>query len=146
MELWVWIIGTGLLLGGFLWGAFIGRATRSDDGELAKEKNLELQEQLNGVRSELAGYQNEVSEHFRTTATLVQELTHSYRQVYEHLAAGSNRLCSGEVLLDVDEAPRLTASVKGNGVDAANEAETRHEDNVVVADTREAGRVSGSVH
>ena len=147
MELWVWIIGGGLLLGGFLWGAFIGRAMRSDDGEIAKEKNQELQEQLNGVRSELAGYQNEVSDHFRTTASLVQELTHSYRQVYEHLAAGSNRLCSGEVLLDVDEAPRLTASVKGNGVKAANEAETRPDDNVVVvADSREAGRVGGAVH
>lgn len=146
MELWIWIIGTGLLVGGFLWGAFIGRAMRSDDGEIAKEKNQELQEQLNGVRSELAGYQSEVSDHFRTTASLVQELTHSYRQVYEHLATGSNRLCSGEVLLDVDEAPRLTASVKGNGVDAANEAETRHDDNVVVAETREAGRAGGSVH
>jgi uncharacterized membrane-anchored protein YhcB (DUF1043 family) len=146
MELWIWIIGTGLLVGGFLWGAFIGRAMRSDDGEIAKEKNLELQDQLNGVRSELAGYQNEVSEHFRTTASMVQELTHSYRQVYEHLATGSNRLCSGEVLLDVDEAPRLTTSVKGNGVDAANEAETRQNDNVVVAETREVGRAGGSVH
>ena len=148
MELWIWIIGTGLLVGGFLWGAFIGRAMRSDEGEIAKEKNLEIQQQLDGVRSELAGYQKEVSEHFRTTASLVQELTHSYRQVYEHLAAGSNRLCSGEVLLNVDEAPRLSGSAnKGNGIDAANEAEPQPEQPIVMTEARESGRTgSAAVH
>jgi uncharacterized membrane-anchored protein YhcB (DUF1043 family) len=48
------------------------------------------------LKSELAEYRDDVSEHFQTTATLLHEMTEQYRSVYEHMAAGAQTLCDPE--------------------------------------------------
>ena len=38
-------------------------------------------------------YRDQVTHHFMRTSELVQEMTQSYRSVYEHLASGAQQLC-----------------------------------------------------
>jgi uncharacterized membrane-anchored protein YhcB (DUF1043 family) len=42
-------------------------------------------------------YRTHVTQHFTQTADLLQTLTLNYRAVYEHLAAGAEVLCEGQV-------------------------------------------------
>ena len=52
-----------------------------------------LQMELNQLRERFMDYRDQVTQHFMRTSELVQEMTHSYRSVYEHLAAGAQHLC-----------------------------------------------------
>ncbi|MES3007787.1 MAG: DUF1043 family protein [Pseudomonadota bacterium] len=60
-------------------------------------KVTELEQTLQDLQRSHARYKDEVSEHFSVTAELVQQMTDSYRDVYQHLATGAQDLCSGEV-------------------------------------------------
>jgi uncharacterized membrane-anchored protein YhcB (DUF1043 family) len=88
-------MGTLVLIGGaLLAGAVLGAAgamllARRDRGDSEK---LEL------LRSELDGYKQNVSEHFVQTAELVNELTRSYKAVFDHLEQGAYRLVGEEAL------------------------------------------------
>ncbi|HEY5719813.1 MAG TPA: DUF1043 family protein [Gammaproteobacteria bacterium] len=53
----------------------------------------QLREELAQARSEHAAYRREVTEHFTRTATAVNRLTESYREVHEQLRSGAQRLC-----------------------------------------------------
>jgi len=55
-----------------------------------------LQEELRELRQRFADYRDQVSRHFMRTSELVQEMTQSYRAVYEHLATGAQELCEEE--------------------------------------------------
>ena len=60
-------------------------------------KVAELEKSLQDLQRSHARYKEEVSDHFNVTAELVQQMTDSYRDVYQHLASGAQDLCSGEV-------------------------------------------------
>ena len=49
---------------------------------------------LEAVQAELDDYRKRVSEHFGETATRFHDLGRQYRELYEHMAAGSQDLCS----------------------------------------------------
>ena len=66
-----------------------------------------LQEELSELRERFADYRDQVSRHFMRTSELVQEMTHSYRAVYEHLATGAQELCEEDA-----ETPILDAQDK----------------------------------
>lgn len=88
----IWLIGClsfaiGLLLGCIAAYLFIGRNDRS----------RELQAELDDLNQMLIDYRGQVTRHFMHTSELVQEMTQSYRAVYEHLAAGAQHLCSDEL-------------------------------------------------
>lgn len=54
--------------------------------------NRELEERLYRTEDELKKYQQDVTQHFAQTSDLVNNLTHSYREVYEHLANSALKL------------------------------------------------------
>jgi uncharacterized protein len=58
----------------------------------------QLQLELNQLTERFTEYRDQVTQHFMRTSELVQEMTRSYRDVYEHLAAGAQNLCG-----DTDE-------------------------------------------
>jgi uncharacterized membrane-anchored protein YhcB (DUF1043 family) len=58
---------------------------------------LELENQIRDIKDNHLTYKDNVSEHFSLTADLVQHMTESYREVYQHLASGAQDLCSNEV-------------------------------------------------
>ena len=111
MELWMWTIALALAIGGAMWGYAFGR-NDSPEGTQEREKSKALEQELGSLKTEFTSYRDEVNNHFKTTADLVHELTNSYRAVYEQLASGSEKLCSGQVMIDVKEAQRLEADIK----------------------------------
>jgi hypothetical protein len=88
VESWIWI-GGALLLGVVLGAAvfaWLTRRDRADQGEVER------------LRAELEEYREEVTEHFVETAQLVNNLTRSYKAVYDHLEHGAYRLVGDEKL------------------------------------------------
>ena len=84
----IWIIGClsfgiGLMIGCISAYLFVGR----------KDRTRELQAELDELNGMFSDYRGQVTRHFMDTSELVQEMTQSYRAVYEHLAAGAQHLC-----------------------------------------------------
>ncbi len=52
-----------------------------------------LQLEVDRLEQELTEYKSQVTDHFKQTSNLVQKMTESYRDVYQHLAASSQKLC-----------------------------------------------------
>ncbi len=48
---------------------------------------------VDDVQREMDDYKEEVGSHFATTSELFRDMTEKYRDVYNHLAAGSQTLC-----------------------------------------------------
>ena len=87
----------GLVLGCIGTYLFLGRYNHT----------AKLREELSELRERFSDYRDQVTQHFMRTSELVQEMTQSYRAVYEHLATGAQELCEGKV-----EAPSLDTSNK----------------------------------
>ena len=62
----------------------------------------ELATKLEALQKESDAYREEVAQHFLKTSQLVHRMTDSYRDVYQHLATGSESLCKEPL-----SAPRL---------------------------------------
>lgn len=54
----------------------------------------DLEQRLHEAENSLQGYQRDVAEHFSQTSQLVNNLTHAYREVHEHLANGALKLAT----------------------------------------------------
>ena len=54
--------------------------------------NNQLQQQLEDTQDQFTNYQKEVGTHFEQTASLVNKMTDSYREVHEHLSKGAQSL------------------------------------------------------
>ena len=78
-----WIIVTiaGLCIGIGL-GFWLGKAQRGADSAKLAE-----------ARAELEGYRARVTEHFSQSAAHFHAIGRQYRELYEHMAAGSDELC-----------------------------------------------------
>lgn len=89
----LWLTGIVCLAVGLVAGLLI--AKRINGSSPAKVSELEARVQE--LQRHHAQYRDNVSEHFNTTAELVQQMTESYRDVYQHLAGGAQDLCSEDV-------------------------------------------------
>jgi uncharacterized membrane-anchored protein YhcB (DUF1043 family) len=87
----MWIVGILALLLGIVLGSISTNALLSRNSRTHK-----LQRELNQLSERFADYRDQVSQHFMHTSDLVQEMTRSYRAVYEHLATGAYHLCTDE--------------------------------------------------
>jgi uncharacterized membrane-anchored protein YhcB (DUF1043 family) len=87
ISIWAWM-GFAIVFGiGGGTGFFISR-------QIKDKRTLELEEKLTSARNELAGYRGDVNQHFLKTSLLLGKLTNDYREVYEHLATGAQKLCN----------------------------------------------------
>jgi uncharacterized membrane-anchored protein YhcB (DUF1043 family) len=86
----IWLISIAALLVGAAIGFLMGRSGN------ASNKQAELAEELENTKAELDSYKVNVNKHFEKTATLVNELTTSYKDVHEHLANGAQDLCDAD--------------------------------------------------
>lgn len=108
----LWVIGILCLLIGVVLGCMITYALMARNG-----RTHQLQLELNLLKDSFRDYRDQVTHHFMRTSELVQEMTHSYRSVYEHLASGAQRLC-GELdpaSLETTATARLDNSAIGPG-------------------------------
>jgi len=82
--------------------------------QIKDKRTLELEQQLEATQSKLTEYQSDVNRHFLKTSLLFNKLTDNYREVYEHLATGAQKLCNEKPLttaLDLPEAKILSAAI-----------------------------------
>ncbi len=84
----IWLIGIlglllGIMLGSIATYLLVARNRRTH----------QLQLELNQLTERFTDYRDQVTQHFMRTSELVQEMTRSYRDVYEHMASGAQHLC-----------------------------------------------------
>lgn len=89
---WSWAIGLIGFAFGLALGSGIGFLLRG-----GRRRVQELEEELAALERQFNDYRQQVARHFRTTSELVQKMTDSYRDVYEHLASSSQTLCQTEL-------------------------------------------------
>ena len=85
----LWFVGLAAIGSGLIIGLGIAYLTNKD-----KSRVKQLQNELDALEQRFNDYRNQVSEHFLQTSELVDKMTNSYREVYEHLAKGSESLCN----------------------------------------------------
>ena len=106
-----------LAIGGLAIGVVIGVVFANRLGT-SPARVQELENQIRQLKQDHSDYRDDVSDHFRMTAELVQHMTESYRDVYQHLANGAQDLCSSEV------AGKLLPASSSNVFENGNEEET----------------------
>lgn len=107
-------------------GFFIAR-------QIKDKRTLELEQQLQATQSKLTDYQSDVNRHFLKSSLLFSKLTDNYREVYEHLATGAQKLCNEKPVvsaLDLPEAKILSAAVATN-TNAATTTEEKLETDTI---------------
>lgn len=62
-----------------------------------ERQNRETEKRLQQTEDKLLSYQQEVSTHFEETSRLVNQLTQSYKDVYEHLADSALKLSNPDL-------------------------------------------------
>ena len=116
-----WALAVGLMIFAFGIACGIGIAYLMPGN---RRRTQELQEKLQNLQQEFDSYHDQVGQHFQQTSELVQKMTESYRDVYEHLATGSQLLCQTPVntpRLDIPEQPTLEAGTQTRAADEENE-------------------------
>ena len=108
----------GLVIGCIVAYLLIGRHDRT----------RELEGELGDLREKFADYRVQVTGHFMHTSELLQEMTRSYRAVYEHLGTGAQQLCS-----DHPDAPQIELPEKSQLTDAGQDTYTAE----IIADLSE---------
>lgn len=89
-EPW-WLGPASFLVGGAVGALLTWTVLRPDH---ARRRALESEVQR--LAAELAGYRDQVRQHFQRTAELFQGMTAAYRAVYAHLADGAATLCGAD--------------------------------------------------
>ncbi len=115
ISLMAWMSGAIVFAIGGGVGFYIARQVKD-------KHTLGLEKQLETTQNQLSEYQGEVNRHFLKTSLLFNKLTDDYREVYEHLATGAQKLCNDKPLaatLDLPETKILTAA--GAGATIASE-------------------------
>lgn len=107
--------GFFFLLCGTALGAFLLHVFR------ANVYSQELEQRLHDAENTLQAYQRDVAESFSQTATHVQTLTQSYRDMHEHLANSALRLATPEISRKIlDSANNNLGDSKTSYVNAQN--------------------------
>lgn len=89
-EQTAWILAIAAVLAAALIGFFVGRQFSG-----AKERLEALESENSRQKDEISGYKREVETHFDKTATLFASMAGSYKDLFEHLSSGYERLSEG---------------------------------------------------
>ena len=89
----LWLTGIGCLAIGICLGVIVASRLKNSN----PSRVTALEETVEQLQTQHERYREHVGQHFSMTAELVQQMTESYRDVYQHLATGAQELCSGEV-------------------------------------------------
>lgn len=76
-----------LAIGGF--GGYMLAKTRNPDTRVR-----ELEDHLQSLQQKYDQYQDSVTQHFISSAQMINELSSHYREVHEHLRKGAETLCA----------------------------------------------------
>ncbi len=92
MISWVAYFSVGVIIGigaGFYFSILNG----------SERKRLqELEAKLKDAENNMSGYKQNVADHFVTTSNLINNMTESYRAIYDHMSDGAKTLCHQSLL------------------------------------------------
>jgi len=88
----LWLVTIVCLAIGIVVGVLFASYLKS-----SPSRTKELESQIKSLKESHGEYRDSVSDHFSMTAELVQHMTESYKEVYQHLASGAQDLCNTEV-------------------------------------------------
>ena len=88
----LWLVAIGCLAIGVVVGVVFASHLKTSPSRVQ-----ELENQIRSLKESHGEYRDSVSDHISMTAELVQHMTESYKEVYQHLASGAQDLCSTEV-------------------------------------------------
>ncbi|MED5411384.1 MAG: DUF1043 family protein [Pseudomonadota bacterium] len=88
----LWLVAIVCLAIGIVVGVLFASYLKS-----SPSRTKELESQIKSLKESHGEYRDSVSDHFSMTAELVQHMTESYKEVYQHLASGAQDLCNTEV-------------------------------------------------
>ena len=88
----IWIIAIGCLAIGIVAGVVFASRLNTSPSRVQ-----ELENQIRALKESNNEYRHSVSDHFSMTAELVQHMTETYKEVYQHIASGAQDLCNTEV-------------------------------------------------
>ena len=135
ISLWTWMGGAIVFALGGAAGYVIAR-------QIKDERTRQLEQQLEQARQEMDSYRGDVNQHFLKTSLLLSKLTDNYREVYEHLATGAQRLCK-----DKPHTPELKLSSETILPAAAELSHDRSaEENLGVETTTPAHQLAEDAH
>ncbi len=120
-------------------GFFIGAAlvwiiknTNQSNAEHLQEESEALRKEYEALKKTFADYRNNVSNHFAKTADAVDQLTDSYKNVYNHLSAGAR------ALMDKESLQKQIEKRQGKSVTLAYLAQNQENDKAAPTDTPQA--------
>ena len=124
MISWVAYLSIGVLIGiaaGFYFSILNGSE---------KKRLQELEAKLKEAENQMSGYKQNVTDHFVTTSNLINNMTDSYRAIYDHMSDGAKTLCSQSLLdspasqyqLDIPEAKLIETKTKSTDTTNAKNA------------------------
>ncbi|MGI9203494.1 MAG: YhcB family protein [Woeseiaceae bacterium] len=117
------LLGTGLFFVGAALGFLLGKR-----GKSAEHARFEA------VQTEFDDYRREVSAHFGETASRFQSIGKQYKDLYEHLASGSQALCDKQAMQEgLEFVPTILAGLEET-VDDIAEPVAAAEDTGITAD------------
>jgi len=145
MISWVAILSVGILLG-LVAGFYYSMLSGSD-----KKRLQELEVKLKEAENSMSGYKQNVTDHFVTTSSLINNMTESYRAIHEHMSTGAKTLCSQSLLdspasqyqLDIPQAtvPDSTSTEKqtatSNNVNTTTESTNQKPETTATQDAAE---------
>jgi uncharacterized membrane-anchored protein YhcB (DUF1043 family) len=99
----MWLLGVVCLLAGIVIGAMLYKFLRSDEVRVQQ-----LEDQLQSLSDEYENYKKDVHAHFGDSAQLLNKLTESYKDVYQHLAQGARTLCPDYIATQITQAASMT--------------------------------------
>ena len=120
---------------GFFIGAvlvWIIKNTNQSNAEHLQEESEALRKEYEALKKTFADYRNNVSNHFAKTADAVDQLTDSYKNVYNHLSAGAR------ALMDKESLQKQIEKRQGKSVTLAYLAQNQENDKAAPTDTPQA--------
>ena len=120
---------------GFFIGAvlvWIIKNTNQSNAEHLQEESEALRKDYEALKKTFADYRNNVSNHFAKTADAVDQLTDSYKNVYNHLSAGAR------ALMDKESLQKQIEKRQGKSVTLAYLAQNQENDKAAPTDTPQA--------
>lgn len=96
MEMMIWLV-LGLVAGAAIGAVSMWWWSRSGGGG----------ENIAELKRENEKFRNEVTEHFVETAQLINQLTDSYKAVFDHLSSGAEKLVDDKAL--AERMPRVSS-------------------------------------
>ena len=88
----LWLVAIVCLAIGIVVGVLFASYLKS-----SPSRTKALESQIKSLKESHGEYRDSVSDDFSMTAELVQHMTESYKEVYQHLASGAQDLCNTEV-------------------------------------------------